>query len=169
MSDNVTAVRQSSDAEVKDDLRKRGDSLSKQQLHVPLARRKQPKRASAQSEAKEAEADESPVNTSKTSLIPETSSDEEAEDVERILDHNVYDAESDLWEFQVRWQGYGPESDRDSWHQESDLPHLTEMINEYRKSMMDGDAEKRQEAPAAGSIDTNKFLLEDLDRDIIMA
>ena len=50
MSDNVTPVRQSSDAEVKHDLSKRGDSLSKQHLHVPLARRKQPKRAAELSE-----------------------------------------------------------------------------------------------------------------------
>ena len=55
--------------------------------------------------AKDAEADQSSAKTSTPTLIPETSSDEEAEEVEKILDHNVYDAESDLWEFQVRWQG----------------------------------------------------------------
>jgi hypothetical protein len=164
MSDGVLAVRQSTDAEVKDDFKKRGDSLSKQQLHVPLARRKQPKRAAAPSIAEDAEAEQSPAKTSTLTLIPETSSDEEAEEVEKILDHNVYDTESDLWEFRVRWQGWGPEAD--SWHQESDLPHLSEMIGQYRKSPMEGDAEKQQDVPAAGSIDTDKFLLDDLDRDI---
>ena len=114
MSDNVLAVRESTDSEVKDDVKRRGDSLSKQQLHIPLARRKQPKREAAPSVADEAEAEQSSAKTSTPTLIPETSSDEEAEEVEKILDHNVYDAESDLWEFQVRWQGWGPEAD--SWH-----------------------------------------------------
>ena len=44
--------------------RERGDSLSKQQLHVPLARRKQPKREAAPSVAQEAEAEQSPAKTS---------------------------------------------------------------------------------------------------------
>ena len=39
MSDNVLAVKESTDAEVKDDMKRRGDSLSKQQLLIPLARR----------------------------------------------------------------------------------------------------------------------------------
>ena len=59
----------------------------------------------------------------------ETDETQEDEEIEAILEHQLYDPDNDLWQFKLRWKGLG--SKFDSWHLEADLPQLSEMIKDY--------------------------------------
>ena len=87
--------------EAKQEARNSGVSLSKQQLHVPLARHKQKTRSKStvtqQPEGDEADGD---------ATAGGNSGSESEDDVVYFVDHNVYDIDQNLWEYKVRWSGY---------------------------------------------------------------
>ena len=124
-SDNMHEVRNVTSEEAKQEARKSGMSLSKQQLHAPLARHTQSTRSKT-AVSKQPEGDDTDGATAAGAWHGSDSGSESEDDVDSIVDHNVYDIDQDLWEYKVRWSGYTPE--HDSWHTEADLPTLNAMI-----------------------------------------
>ena len=100
-SDNVQEVRPVTSEEVKQEARQNSVSLSKQQLHVPLARHKQKTAAVQQPEGDEAKG---------ANAAGGDSGSESEDNVEKIVDHNVYDIDQGLWEYRVQWSGYTSEA-----------------------------------------------------------